>query len=90
MNVASNNASPPIRPDFIKISVLQGDVYVIKIIKKVDEAYHGVKTPDGLVYFVRVGSTNREMQPQELSAGKDKRSKGKAIFSFGEGFLTYY
>ncbi len=87
MNVASNNSSPPIRPDFIKISVPQGDVYVIKITKKVDEAYRGVKTPDGLVYFVRVGSTNREMQPQELSAGKDRGVKVKPYSPSEKGFL---
>ena len=71
MNIASEKCSPPIRPRFENVSIPEkGDVYVIKIMKKAQEPFHGVKTKDGLVYFIRVGSTIREMQPHELSMGK--------------------
>jgi hypothetical protein len=76
MNIASENCSPPIRPHFESVTIPEkGDVYVIKIIRKEKDVFHGVKTRDGLVYFIRVGSTIREIQPHELSRGGKKGMK---------------
>lgn len=88
MNIASEKCSPPIRPNFENVTIPEkGDVYIIKIMKKVQEPFHGVKTKDGLVYFIRVGSTIREMQPHELSMGKGKSVKIKPYSPSEKGLL---
>jgi hypothetical protein len=88
MNIASEKCSPPVRPRFESVSIPEkGDVYVIQISKRENEPYHGVKTRDGLVYFTRVGSTIREIQPHELSGRKGKGVKVEPYTPSEKGFL---
>ncbi len=76
MSISSEKVNPPIRIDFTKVSILgQGDVYAIRVPDRGNKPFHGVKTRDGLVYFTRVGSTIRELQPNELSRGTARRVK---------------
>jgi hypothetical protein len=73
MNIASEKCDPPIRPQFAKVSVPnERYVYVVRLTGRKNGPFHGVKTKDGLVYFIRVGSTIREMSPNELSKSESK------------------
>jgi hypothetical protein len=88
MNVATEKCSPPVRPKFRRVTIPnQGSVYVIKIVRKENEVRHGVKTKDGLVYPIRVGSTIREMSPLELSGSPTKGVKIKPYTPEEKGFL---
>jgi uncharacterized membrane protein len=88
MNIASENCAPPIRPYFEKVTIPnQGDVYVIRMNGRINEPFHGVKTRDGLVYFVRVGSTIREMQPHEFNRGKSDGVKIEPYTYSDKGLL---
>jgi len=88
MNIAAENCNPPIRPQFIRVSVPdKGPVYVIRIIKRKDEVHHGVKTKDGLVYPIRVGSTIREMSPLEFKGSSTKGVKIEPYSLSDKGIL---
>lgn len=67
MNIAAENCDPPIRLTFQKVKISRSaDIYVLNVPKRKQTAFHGVKTKDGLVYFIRTGSTVRQMRPHEL------------------------
>ncbi len=66
MNVARDRCDPPINPTFTKVTTAKGDVYVLKI-RRYKTFPHAVKTKDGRVYFIRVGTTVREATPMELA-----------------------
>ena len=68
MNISTNNCDPPVSLSFSRVEFAgKGEVYVLEILKRRKGIFHGVKTRDGLVYFIRLGSTIREMRPHELS-----------------------
>ena len=88
MNIANENCSPPIRPQFKKVTIpRKGDVYIINVPKRTHDAYYGVKAKDGIVYFSRAGSTIREMQPHELSRGNPKGVKTAPYTPSEKGLL---
>jgi hypothetical protein len=66
MNIARDRCDPPLAPKFSVINKPKGDIYVIKILRY-QALPHAVKTKDGRVYFIRVGSTVREATPSELA-----------------------
>jgi len=73
MNIATDKCEPPITPTFQRAKISRdADVYLLTIPKRKQDLYHGVKTREGLVYFVRVGSRIREMRPYELSRPRDR------------------
>ena len=73
MNIAIDRCQPPITPEFQKVRISpEADVYLLTIPKKKGDVCHGVKTRDGLVYFIRVGSRIREIRPEELSKPRPK------------------
>jgi hypothetical protein len=65
MNVASDRCEPPVRPQFEKV-VDGALVYVIQVQKS--GMLHGVKFHGGTAFYVRVGSTVRNLHPSELAA----------------------
>jgi hypothetical protein len=88
MNIASENCDPPIRPRFGKVPVPEeGYIYVINVTRRKNGVFHGVKTKDGLVYFIRVGSTIREMSPHELSKSESKGVETEPYTSQERGLL---
>jgi len=67
MNVARDRIVPPMRPKFEVISSDDArNVYVITIPKMLNTPY-GLKTEKGIVYKTRVGSTVRDISPDELA-----------------------
>lgn len=66
MNIARDKCEPPIDPKFSVVRKNDGDVYVIKV-TRYQKLPHAVKTKEGNVYFIRVGSTVREASPNELA-----------------------
>jgi len=69
MNIASDRCDPRLTPRFQKISIPEGDVYIIRVLER-QGPYHAVRTEDGYKFFMRVGSTIREIPPSELSIGE--------------------
>lgn len=65
MNIARDRCEPPIIPSFKKIGTPKGDVYEVKI-SRYRTFPHAVKTNNGKVYFIRVGTTVREASTMEL------------------------
>lgn len=65
MNIARDKCEPPIIPSFKNIATPQGDVYEVKV-KRYRTYPHSVKTNNGKVYFIRVGTTVREASTIEL------------------------
>lgn len=65
MNIARDKVDPPISPAFEVIKIDSADVYIVNI-PRFKYLPHGLKTPSGKVYCIRVGSTVREASPQEL------------------------
>lgn len=65
INIARDRCEPPIIPSFKKISTTKGDVYEIKL-SRYKTYPHAVKTNNGKVYFIRVGTTVREASIMEL------------------------
>jgi len=66
MNIARDKCAPPIVPSFSVINTPEGDIYVVKILR-FKKHPHAVKTREGNVHFIRVGSTVREADPSELA-----------------------
>jgi len=66
MNVARDRCEPPLIPQFSVISKAEGAIYVVKVLR-FQALPHAVKTRDGLVYYIRVGSTDRPTSPAELA-----------------------
>jgi hypothetical protein len=65
MNIARDRCEPPITPSFKKIITPKGDVYEIKV-SRYRTYPHAVKTNNGKVYYIRVGTTVREASTMEL------------------------
>ncbi len=65
MNIARDKCDPPLTPVFLTINVLNSDIYDVKI-SRYKTIPHAVKTDNGRVYFIRVGTTVREATPLEL------------------------
>lgn len=66
MNVARDRCDPPLTPKFSTIKKDEGDIYVVKVLRY--RAFpHAVRTKEGRVYFVRVGTTVRETISSELA-----------------------
>jgi len=73
MNIASDRCDPGLAPRFQKSHIRKkGDVYVISVPKSQD-LYHAAKWKDGYKFFVRVGSTIREIPPSELRIPRMQR-----------------
>lgn len=66
MNIARDKCDPPIAPTFLKAQKQEGDIYEIKI-TRFRALPHAVKTDNGKVYFIRVGTTVREPSVTELA-----------------------
>lgn len=66
MNIARDRCEPPLIPQFSVIRKAEGDIYVVKILR-FQALPHAVKTRDGPVYYIRVGSTDRPASPAELA-----------------------
>jgi len=66
MNIARDKCAPPIVPDFSVINTPKGDIYVVEVLR-FKKHPHAVKTREGNVHFIRVGSTVREADPSELA-----------------------
>lgn len=87
MNIATDRCEPPITPVFQRVEISrEADMYVLTIPKRRD-IYHGVKTKDGLVYSIRVGSRIREMRPYELGEPKERSVKIKPYTLSEKGLL---
>lgn len=70
MNIASDKCDPSLAPKFQKVNMSEkGDVYEIRVLER-QGPFHAVKTKDGYKFFIRVGSTIRELPPAELSLGE--------------------
>lgn len=70
MNIASDKCDPRLVPSFKTVTIPEkGDVYVIDVLER-QGPFHAVKTKDGYKFFIRVGSTIRELSPSELSSGE--------------------
>lgn len=70
MNIASDKCDPRLTPKFQKVTVNEkGDVYVVSVPER-QGPYHAVKTKNGYKFFIRVGSTIREMSSSELGLGE--------------------
>lgn len=65
MNIARDRCEPPVIPTFKKIDTPKGDVYEVKV-SRYRTFPHAVKTNNGKVYFIRVGTTVREASTMEL------------------------
>ncbi len=90
MNIASDRCNPPIRLSFQRVKVkVESYVYVLSIPKGKMDIFHGVRTAEGLVYFIRVGSTIRGMLPHELSGLGAKGIKVKPYTSYEKGLLRF-
>jgi len=94
MNIARDKCAPPIVPDFSVINTPEGDIYVVKVLR-FKKHPHAVKTREGNVHFIRVGSTVREADPSELAllfeATKEEVSKRPELELWlldGEGNVT--
>jgi hypothetical protein len=66
MNIGRDKCVPPLVPDFSVINKPEGDIYVVKILRY-QKLPHTVKTKEGNVFFIRVGSTVREAEPSEIA-----------------------
>ncbi|MCJ7633388.1 ATP-binding protein [Candidatus Bathyarchaeota archaeon] len=66
MNIARDRCDPPLVPNFSVVVKPKGDIYEIKI-TRFRTFPHAVKTDNGRVYFIRVGTTVREASPIELA-----------------------
>ncbi len=66
MNIARDRCEPPIIPSFLLINKPEGDIYEIKV-TRFRTLPHAVKTDNGRVYIIRVGTTVREASPTELA-----------------------
>jgi hypothetical protein len=66
INIARDKCIPPLTPKISVVSKPEGDIYVVKILRY-QKLPHAVKTREGNVYFIRVGSTVREVSPSELA-----------------------
>lgn len=66
MNIARNLSNPPLTPSFHVSHRLDGDIYVVKILRYTTIP-HAAKSRDGNVYYIRVGSTVRPASPNEIS-----------------------
>lgn len=66
MNIGRDKCVPPLVPDFSVINKPAGDIYVVKILRY-QKLPHAVKTREGNVFFIRVGSTVREAAPSEIA-----------------------
>lgn len=69
MNIASDRCDPRLSPQFQEVNLPEGDVCVIKVPER-QGPFHAVKTKDGYKFFIRVGSTIRELTPSELGRGE--------------------
>lgn len=88
MNIATDRCEPPIIPTFQRVKVTrEADVNMLTIPKRKGDLYHGVKTKEGLVYFIRVGSRIREMRPHELSRPRDRGVEIKPYTPSEKGLL---
>ena len=65
MNIARDKCEPSIKPQFEAINLVKGDVYVLTI-PKMSKYPHAVRSQDGNVHYVRVGTTVRVATPEEL------------------------
>jgi hypothetical protein len=66
MNIARDRCDPPLTPKFSVVKKTKGDIYVVKILRY-RTFPHAVITREGRVYFIRVGTTVREVTPSELA-----------------------
>lgn len=88
MNVATDRCEPPIAPSFQRVKISrEANVYVLTIPRKRRDLYHAVKTREGLVYPIRVGSRTREMRPYELSEPKERSVKIEPYTPSEKGLL---
>lgn len=78
MNIARDLCIPPLSPEFDMVQLKEGPIYVIKI-KRFSNLPHAVKTKEGKVYFIRVGTTVRQASEHELAflfeSSKSEREK---------------
>lgn len=87
-NIATERCNPPIRLTFQSVRVSREScVYAIAIPRRKSSMHHGVKTKEGLVYFIRVGSTIREMLPHELTRPSDRGVQVKPYTSYEKGLM---
>lgn len=88
MNIASDRCNPPIRLTFQRVEISRESyVYALTIPRRKLGMYHGVRTTEGLVYFIRVGPTIREMLPHELTRPRDKGVQVEPYTSYEKGLL---
>jgi hypothetical protein len=66
MNIARDRCDPPLAPSFSTINKPQGDIYELKV-TRFRTFPHAVKTESGRVYYIRVGTTVREVSSTELA-----------------------
>lgn len=66
MNIARDRCDPPLAPSFSTINKPQGDIYELKV-TRFRTFPHAVKTENGRVYYIRVGTTVREVSSTELA-----------------------
>ena len=66
MNIARDKCDPPLIPRFSVVRKPEGEIYVVKILR-FQRIPRAVKTRDGKVYFIRVGSTVREASHSEIA-----------------------
>ena len=67
INIARSKIDPPLNPRVYPLRGRDGDVCIAEIPKMFKGVPHRVKTRDGGVYFIRVGSTNREPSVAEMA-----------------------
>lgn len=66
MNIARDICDPPIIPTFTVHKKPEGDIAVVKVLRFLIFP-HAVRTKEGRVHYIRVGSTVREATPSELA-----------------------
>ena len=67
INIARSKIDPPLKPRVYPLKGRDSDVCIVEIPRMFKGVPHRVKTKDGGVYFIRVGSTNREPSVEEMA-----------------------
>lgn len=66
INIARSKIDPPINPCVFSLTQEDGDACIVKIAKMFRGVPHAVKSKEGKVYFIRIGSTTREPSIEEM------------------------
>lgn len=91
MEIARKRCDPPLIPRFLVIRKHEGAIYLIKVLRY-QKYPHAVKTREGRIYFIRVGSTVREASPSELAMLFEARARAgpSAEFLISEIYSPLY